>query len=48
MSGKNKDGGKITNGVMCYNNNNEVDYCCVRPVSMGRNKKVVTYLVEEW
>jgi hypothetical protein len=28
-----------------------VDYCCVRPVSMGRNKKVVTYidnLDKEW
>ena len=26
MSGKNKDAGNITNGVMCYNYNNEADY----------------------
>ena len=48
MSGKNKDAGNITNSVMCYNNNNEADYWCVRPVLMGRSKKVVTYLDEEW
>ena len=48
MSGKNKDAGNITNSVMCYNYNNEADYWCVRPVLMGRNKKVVTYLDEEW